>query len=212
MNASRVGRRGPRAVEVVLNDDERGMLEGWARRRSSAQGLAVRARIVLGAAEGENNTELAERLGLTRMTVAKWRGRFVSDRVDGLLDEPRPGRPRTISDEKVAEVIAATLESAPRDATHWSTRSMAAQVGLSQTAVSRIWRAFGLQPHRVESRCTPKDSRNAPPPKSGQIKASEIAGAVHCGLETATYAAYATPNGVLLLLAHVPADGSQARS
>jgi transposase len=151
MNASRVGRHGPRAVEVVLSDDERRMLEGWARRRSSAQGLAVRARIVLGAAEGENNTQLAERLGLTRMTVAKWRGRFVCDRVDGLLDERRPGKPRTISDEKVAEVIAATLESAPKDATHWSTRSMAAHLGLSQSAVSRIWRAFGLQPHRVES-------------------------------------------------------------
>jgi len=151
MNASRVGRRGPRAVEVVLSDDERRILEGWSRRRSSAQGLAVRARIVLGAAEGENNTQLAERLGLTRMTVAKWRGRFVRDRVDGLLDEPRPGKPRTISDEKVAEVITATLEGVPKDATHWSTRSMAAQVGLSQSAVSRIWRAFGLQPHRVES-------------------------------------------------------------
>jgi transposase len=85
------------------------------------------------------------------MTVAKWRGRFVRGRVDGLLDEPRPGRPRTIGDEKVEEVVVKTLESAPKDATHWSTRSMAAEVGLSQTAVSRIWRAFGLQPHRVES-------------------------------------------------------------
>jgi len=151
MNASVVGRRGPRAVEVVLSEDERRTLEGWASRRSSAQGLAVRARIVLGAADGESNSGLAEQLGLTRMTVAKWRGRFVSDGVDGLLDEPRLGRPRTISDEKVEEVIVQTLESTPKDATHWSTRSMAAQVGLSQTAVSRIWRAFGLQPHRVES-------------------------------------------------------------
>jgi transposase len=151
MNSSRVGRRGPRAVEVTLSDAERRVLVGWARRRSSAQGLAVRARIVLGAADGESNSGLAERLGLTRMTVAKWRGRFVAERVDGLLDEPRPGRPRTISDEKVEEVVVRTLESAPRDATHWSTRSMAAEVGLSQTAVSRIWRAFGLQPHRVES-------------------------------------------------------------
>lgn len=151
MNASCVGRRGPRAVEVTLTDDERGVLEGWSRRRSSAQGLAVRARIVLGAADGESNSGLAERLGLTRMTVAKWRGRFVAERVDGLLDEPRPGRPRTVSDEKVEEVVVKTLESAPKDATHWSTRSMAAEVGLSQSAVSRIWRAFGLQPHRVES-------------------------------------------------------------
>jgi transposase len=136
---------------VTLTDDERGVLEGWSRRRSSAQGLAVRARIVLGAADGESNSGLAERLGLTRMTVAKWRGRFVAERVDGLLDEPRPGRPRTVSDEKVEEVVVKTLESAPKDASHWSTRSMAAEVGLSQSAVSRIWRAFGLQPHRVES-------------------------------------------------------------
>jgi transposase len=151
MSASRVGRRGPRALQVVLGDAERRTLEGWARRRSSAQGLALRARIVLGGAAGQSNTELAERLGVTRMTVAKWRGRFVRGGVEGLLDEPRPGRPRTIGDEKVEEVITKTLESAPRDATHWSTRSMAAEVGLSQTAVSRIWRAFGLQPHRVES-------------------------------------------------------------
>lgn len=151
MNSSRVGRRGPRAVEVTLSESERRTLEGWARRRSSAQGLATRARIVLGAADGESNSGLAERLGLTRETVAKWRGRFVGDGVDGLLDEPRPGKPRTISDEQVAEVITATLESAPKDATHWSTRSMAAHLGLSQSAVSRIWRAFGLQPHRVES-------------------------------------------------------------
>jgi transposase len=151
MNASRAGRRGPQAVLVTLSDAERCTLEGWTRRRSSAQGLALRARIVLGAAAGLSNTELAERLGLTRMTVAKWRGRFVRGRVDGLLDEARPGRPRTIGDEKVEEVIARTLESTPKDATHWSTRSMAAEVGLSQTAISRIWRAFGLQPHRVES-------------------------------------------------------------
>jgi transposase len=151
MNASRAGRRGPQAVQVMLSDAERRTLEGWTRRRSSAQGLALRARIVLGAAAGQSNTELAEQLGLTRMTVAKWRGRFVRDRVDGLLDEARPGRPRTISDERVEAVITKTLESTPKDATHWSTRSMAAEVGLSQTAISRIWRAFGLQPHRVES-------------------------------------------------------------
>ena len=136
---------------MALSDAERRTLEGWARRRSSAQALALRARIVLGGAAGQSNTELAERLGVTRMTVAKWRGRFVRGGVEGLLDEPRPGRPRTIGDEKVEEVITKTLESTPRDATHWSTRSMAAEVGLSQTAISRIWRAFGLQPHRVES-------------------------------------------------------------
>lgn len=151
MNRSRAGRRGPQAVEVTLSDAERKTLEAWARRRSSAQALATRARIVLGAASGESNTALAEQLGLTRPTVAKWRARFVRDRVDGLLDEPRPGRPRLIGDEKVEEVIARTLESAPKNATHWSTRTMAAEVGLSQTAISRIWRAFGLQPHRVET-------------------------------------------------------------
>jgi transposase len=151
MESSATKRRGPRAVRVTLSHAERETLEGWARRRNSAQALALRARIVLGAAAGEGNTELAERLGVTRMTVAKWRTRFVTHRVDGLLDEPRPGRPRTISDEQVEEVIVRTLESTPTDATHWSTRSMAAEVGLSQTAVSRIWRAFGLQPHRVES-------------------------------------------------------------
>jgi transposase len=138
-------------VGVVLSDAERQTLDGWARRRTSAQALALRARIVLGAAAGQSNTELAGRLGVTRMTVAKWRGRFARDRVDGLLDEKRPGRPRTIGDEKVDEVITKTLESRPKNATHWSTRSMAAEAGLSQTAVSRIWRAFGLQPHRVES-------------------------------------------------------------
>src|SRR3954469_12734155 len=143
MESSATKRRGPRAVRVTL--------EGWARRRNSAQALALRARIVLGAAAGEGNTELAERLGVTRMTVAKWRTRFVTHRVDGLLDEPRPGRPRTISDEQVEEVIVRTLETAPTDATHWSTRSMAREVALTQTAVSRIWRAFGLQPHRTET-------------------------------------------------------------
>jgi transposase len=100
---------------------------------------------------------VARRLSLTVGTVRKWRTRFVADRLDGLLDEPRPGRPRTVSDEQVEAVITATLESAPRDATHWSTRSMAAEVGLTQSAVSRIWRAFGLQPHRQDSWKLSKD-------------------------------------------------------
>jgi transposase len=141
----------PRAVEVVLTAAEREQLEAWARRRKSAQALAQRSRIVLGAAAGKKNTEIAEALGITRGMVAKWRSRFASARLEGLVDEPRPGRPRTISDEQVEEVIVRTLETTPMDATHWSTRSMAAQVGLSQSAVSRIWRAFGLQPHRTES-------------------------------------------------------------
>lgn len=143
--------RGPKPVEITLTEAERAQLEQWARRRKTAQALAQRSRIVLAAAAGENNTHISERVGIGRQVVAKWRGRFARQRCDGLLDEPRPGRPRTISDEKVDEVIVKTLESKPKDATHWSTRSMAREAGLSQTAVSRIWRAFGLQPHRSES-------------------------------------------------------------
>src|SRR3954447_20385548 len=145
------------AVQVVLSDDERKQLERWTRRRSSAQALALRARIVLLAAEGLKNTEIAERLGVSRPPVTKWRNRFVEHRLDGLLDEPRPGRPRTIGDEKVEEVIIKTLETTPKDATHWSTRSMAREVGLTQSAVLRIWRAFGLQPHRQETWKLSKD-------------------------------------------------------
>jgi transposase len=141
--------RGPEPVEITLTEAERAQLEQWARRRKTAQ--AQRSRIVLAAAAGENNTHIAERVGIGRQVVAKWRGRFAKQRCDGLLDEPRPGRPRTISDAKVEEVIVKTLESKPKDATHWSTRSMAREAGLSQTAVARIWRAFGLQPHRSES-------------------------------------------------------------
>jgi len=126
-------------------------LEAWARRRKSAQALAQRSRIVLAAATGKSNSQIAAEMGITRGMAAKWRSRFAEQRLDGLLDEPRPGRPRTISDAQVEEVIVRTLETTPKDATHWSTRSLAAQVGLSQSAVSRIWRAFGLQPHRQET-------------------------------------------------------------
>ena len=147
----------PRAAVVVLTEDERSQLEGWARRPKSAQALALRSRIVLTAAEGGTNVEVAEALGLQRGTVRKWRTRFALYRLDGLLDEPRPGRPRTITDEQVEEVITKTLESTPANATHWSTRSMASAVGLNQTAVTRIWRAFGLQPHRQESWKLSKD-------------------------------------------------------
>ena len=113
-------------------------------------GASERSRIVLLAAEGLRNFEIADRSAVHRNTVAKWRRRFEAERLDGLVDEPRPGQPRTISDAKVDEVITKTLESAPKDATHWSTRSMAKEVGLNQTAVLRIWKAFGLQPHRAE--------------------------------------------------------------
>ena len=147
----------PIAVEVVLTDAEREQLESWSRRAKSAQALAQRSRIVLAAAEGLKNTEIAERFSVDHATVRKWRNRFAADRLEGLLDEPRPGRPRTVSDAQVEEVIVKTLESTPRDATHWSTRSMAAEVGLSQSAVARIWRAFGLQPHRQQTWKLSKD-------------------------------------------------------
>src|SRR3954466_2854889 len=138
-------------ASIELTADERVSLESWTRRRTSAQALALRARIVLLAAEGRNNSEIAERLDVARNTVAKWRSRFAAHRLDGLTDEPRPGQPRKISDAKVEEVIVTTLEASPKDATHWSTRSMAAEVGLNQTAVHRIWKAFGLQPHRQDA-------------------------------------------------------------
>jgi transposase len=138
-------------VSIELTDNEREALQRWSRRRRSAAGLAQRSRIVLACAEGLTNTAVAKRVGVSLPTVRRWRGRFAERRLDGLLDEPRPGRPREISDEQVENVIVKTLESKPPDGgTHWSTRNMAAAAGLNQTAVSRIWRAFGLQPHRVE--------------------------------------------------------------
>ena len=145
------------ATAIELTDRERSQLEAWARRRSSAQALAQRSRIVLLAAEGRKNVDIARELGVHRPMVTKWRNRFAEQRLDGLVDEPRPGRPRTITDEQVEEVIVRTLETAPKDATHWSTRSMAAEVGLSREAVGRIWRAFGLQPHRQETWKLSKD-------------------------------------------------------
>jgi len=146
-----MARRGTPLVELVLSADERETLERWARRRTSSQALALRCRIVLACAEGESNTDVAQRLGVARSTVNKWRARFVVERLDGLHDEPRPGGPRTIGDDDVERVIVKTLEETPRHATHWSTRSMAAATGLSQSAISRIWRAFGLKPHLVDS-------------------------------------------------------------
>jgi len=146
----------PKAL-LELTDVEREQLESWARRRKSAQSLAQRSRIVLACGEGESNQAVAARERVAPQTVGKWRRRFVERRLDGLVDEPRPGRPRTISDEQVEAVIVKTLEETPKHATHWSTRSMAKQSGLTQTAVSQIWRAFGLQPHRSESFKLSKD-------------------------------------------------------
>ena len=122
-----------------------------ARRPKSAQAIAMRARIVLACNDELSNGEVAKRLRITGATVCKWRERFRVERLEGLLDEPRPGTPRSITDAQVEEVITKTLESMPVNSTHWSTRLMAQKVGLSQTAIVRIWRAFGLQPHRVEN-------------------------------------------------------------
>ena len=144
--------RGRPKAPLVLTDQERQTLVRWSRRATTAQALALRCKIVLACAEGHTNKAVAERLGIWPQTVTKWRGRFVRDRLDGLVDEPRPGRPRTIADEQVEQVVTKTLEEPPpNNDTHWSTRSMARQVGLSQTAISRIWRAFGLKPHLHET-------------------------------------------------------------
>ena len=138
-------------VPLILTEEERETLRRWSGRPKTAQALACRARIVLACAGGSSNGEVADAIHLTRQTIGKWRSRFVANRLDGLLDEPRPGAPRAISDRDVERVIAMTLESSPKDATHWSTRSMATASGLSQSAISRIWRAFALQPHRSET-------------------------------------------------------------
>jgi len=143
--------RGRPKAELSLTEEERHALERLTRRRTSAQALALRARIILECATGSPNRTVADTLGVRPATVGKWRRRFVASRLDGLFDEPRPGAPRTITDEQVEAVIVKTLEEKPTDATHWSTRSMAKAMGMSQTSIGRIWRAFGLQPHRSES-------------------------------------------------------------
>jgi transposase len=150
-------RMGRPVAELVITAEEKGALERWSRRPKSAQALARRSRIVLECAQGESNTAVARKLGITKQTVGKWRSRFLERRLDGLLDEPRPGTPRKVGDEEVERVLTLTLESTPRDATHWSTRSLAAEAGLSRSTVSRIWRAFALQPHRSETFKLSKD-------------------------------------------------------
>jgi transposase len=147
------GRRLGRPVSSVeVSDEQREVLGRWCRRTTTAAGLARRARIVLLATEGHSNEEIAARVGCHPATVSKWRARFVERGLVGLSDEYRSGRPRTISDEQVEDVVVKTIETKPEDgSTHWSTRSMAANVGLTQTMISKIWRAFGLQPHRVKN-------------------------------------------------------------
>jgi len=150
-------RTGRPIAPLSLTGEEREILGNWARRPKSAQAMAQRARIVLEAAAGNSNTSVARKLRITKQTVGKWRGRFVHRRLAGLLDEPRPGPKRKVDDAKVEEVIGLTLESTPVAATHWSTRAMAKRCGLSQSTVGRIWRAFALQPHRVEGFKLSKD-------------------------------------------------------
>ncbi|WP_198358438.1 IS630 family transposase [Streptomyces fildesensis] len=140
-----------RLPPVVLSEAERLTLESWVRRRSTAQGLAQRAQIVLACARGWNNTAVAAQLNTERKTVARWRTRFLRDRLDGLSDEPRPGVPRTITDAQVEEVVVRTLEETPAGGTHWSKRELSKVVGISPASVLRIWHAFGLQPWRTET-------------------------------------------------------------
>ena len=146
-----MARTGRPAAVIELSDLEREQLLRWSRRAKSSQVLAQRSKIVLACAEGLSNNHIAVRVGVSTSMVTKWRTRFAADRLDGLVDEPRPGRPPTIAVEQVEAVIVATLEEVPAHATHWSRASMAARTGLSRTTIGRIWRDFGLKPHRAET-------------------------------------------------------------
>jgi transposase/transposase-like protein len=146
-----MARRGRPTVAIKLSGAERDRLQSWARRHTSAQSLALRSRIVLACAEGGTNTEIGRALSVHPTTVAKWRHRFAVDRLDGLVDAPRPGAARTIGDDIVEAIVVETLETAPPDATHWSSRELARQHGISHTTVREIWRAFGLKPWRQDS-------------------------------------------------------------
>jgi transposase len=144
-------RKGRPKVALILTDEERRRLDSPAHRSRTVPHVARRARIILACADGSDSTVVARRLHVTPGTVCKWRSRFLTKRLDGLYDEPRPGARRTITDEQVEQVIIRTLETTPRGATHWSTREMAKAVGVSHMAISRIWHTFGLQPHRTET-------------------------------------------------------------
>lgn len=135
---------------MVLSEQEREQLVRWSRRRTSSQALALRSRIVLACAQGADNKSVAAELGCAAATVGKWRARFVEDRLDGLTDEPRPGRPPSVSIDQVEDVVVATLEQTPKDATHWTRAKMADRTGLSKSTIGRIWRTFELQPHRAQ--------------------------------------------------------------
>jgi transposase len=144
-------RTGRPKAELILTPEEEEKLQLMSNRPKTDQRSALRARIVLGCAEGLSNQEVAESCGVTGATVSKWRGRFVAQRIEGLTDAPRPGQPRKITDAQVEMVVTKTLESKPKNATHWSTRSMAKASGLNQTSIGRIWRTFGLKPHLKEN-------------------------------------------------------------
>src|SRR5437588_2909983 len=144
-------RKGRPIPKLTLSSEERETLERWTRRPKTNQALAQRARIILAAASGSTNTEVAARLGVIKQSAGKWRTRFLHKRLDGLLDEPRPGTPRRLSDAEVERVLTMTLESTPKNATHWSTRSLAKACGVSNASVHRVWRAFALAPHRSET-------------------------------------------------------------
>jgi len=144
-----MARTGRPKAELTLTAEERSQLARWARRRKSSQALALRSRIVLACASGLNNAQVAAREGVSTPTVGKWRSRFVELRLDGLEDDPRPGRPASITAEQVEDVVVATLESTPANATHWSRARMAERSGLSKSSIGRIWKAFELKPHRT---------------------------------------------------------------
>ena len=143
-------RAGRPKAELILTVEEREQLLRWSRRAKSSQALALRSRIILACGEGLANKAVAGQVGCSINTVTKWRSRFLESRLDGLVDEPRPGRPATITAERVEEVVVATLESTPKNATHWSRAKMADSSGLSKSTIGRIWKAFELKPHRQD--------------------------------------------------------------
>jgi transposase len=143
--------KGRPLAPLSIAGEERKQLLSWSRRRTTAQALALRARIILLASDGLSNTAIARQVSTTLHTVGKWRQRFLDSGIDGLLDEQRPGTSRKLRDEEIERVLTLTLESRPADATHWSTRSLAQQTGLSRASIHRIWRAFALAPHRTET-------------------------------------------------------------
>ena len=146
-----MARTGRPKAKLVLTKEEHETLTRYARRSTIQQRIALRARIVLNCAEGFTNKEVAADMGVTPQTVGKWRSRFIRNRIEGLQDEPRPGAARKITDDLIEDIVVRTLESAPKNATHWSTREMAKRVGLGRDSISRIWRAFGLKPHRTKN-------------------------------------------------------------